>query len=160
MVGGSRLAGVNVALCVCAATAMLGAPAAAGAELDRSFAGDGTMTLPISRGSDLAQAAVVSRDGSILVAAHVEPRRGSNSDFGLVRLRDDGTPDPAFGVGGVARVDLAGYGDGVNDLVEQPDGKIVLAGYTYFARSRREGYGFVRLLANGQRDPSFGRGGG
>ena len=117
------------------------------------------MTLPISRGTDSAQAAVLSRDGSILVAADVEPRRGGNSDFAIVRLRDDGTPDPAFGVGGVARVDLAGYGDGVNDLVEQADGKIVLAGYTYFARARREGYGFVWLLANGQRDPSFGTGG-
>jgi uncharacterized delta-60 repeat protein len=159
MSGRSRLVGVCAALCVCAA--LVAAPGAAGAELDPSFGAGGVSLLKLSRFYSSAQAAHVARDGSVLVAVRVDQRLNTlaKNDFALVRLREDGTPDPAFGVGGIAMVDIAGGWDNVSDVVELPDGRIVLAGDTYLESSGQEAFAFVRLLADGRLDESFGTGG-
>jgi uncharacterized delta-60 repeat protein len=155
MFGRSLFAGARTAISVSAVVGVVGAWAAAPGELDTSFSGDGMTTLALSRSFDAPSAVVGSRDGTILVAVQADPRR----DFRVMRLRDDGSLDPEFGTGGIARVDLKGGADNVADVIEQPDGKIVLAGDTTWSRHRREGFAFVRLLADGQRDPSFGRNG-
>jgi uncharacterized delta-60 repeat protein len=158
--GRSRLAVAGAVLCVSAALAVTGAWALAGGELDPRFGAAGVTTLALSRGSDGANAATVSRDGTLLVAGYAE-RRGRITDFVVVRLRDDGSPDPGFGAGGVARVDVA-RGEAAaealpepGEIVEQADGKIVLGGWTVLPDTHA-GFAFVRLLADGRRDPSFG----
>ena len=67
----------------------------------------------------------------------------------IVRYGVDGTPDPSFGTGGVARVPgLAA----VSDLIARPDGTLLAAGSYPSA--------FVaRFDADGVPDPSFGAGG-
>src|SRR5688572_21726660 len=106
MSGRSRLVGVCAALCVC--VVLVAAPRAVGAQLDPSFGAGGVSLLKLSRFDSSAQAAHVARDGSVLVAGYSEQRRntGAMNDFVLVRLGEDGTPDPAFGVGGIAMVDI------------------------------------------------------
>jgi uncharacterized delta-60 repeat protein len=159
MPGRSHLVGVCAALCVC--VVLVPAPRAVGAELDPSFGASGVSLLKLSRFYSSAQAAHVARDGSVLVAVRVDRRLNTlaKNDFALVRLREDGTPDPAFGVGGIAMVDIDGGWDNVSDVVELPDGRIVLAGDTYLESSGQEAFAFVRLLSDGRLDESFGTGG-
>ena len=77
-------------------------------------------------------------DGKILVGGEfVEPRTG------LARFHADGTLDPTF-----TPPDFPAYdGVGVNDIVMQPDGKILVAGDW--------GIGFRRLNADGGGDEGF-----
>jgi len=155
MFGRSRLAGAGAVLCVSAAVSVTGAWALAGGEPDPGFGAGGVTTLALSPATDGASAATVSRDGTLLVAAHADPRRGLNTDFVAVRLRDDGSPVPGFGAGGVARVDVAGQEAEAGEIIEQADGRIVLGGWALLPDTHA-GFAFVRLLADGRRDPSFG----
>lgn len=157
----SRLVGALAVLCTCAAVSATGAWAQAGDEVDPGFGAGGVATLALSRDADRASAATVSRDGTLLMAASSD-RDSGDADFIAVRLRDDGSPDPGFGAGGVARVDVAGHEAHAGEIVEQADGGIVLGGWTYLRRggSERQAFAFVRLLADGQIDPSFGGGDG
>jgi uncharacterized delta-60 repeat protein len=76
---------------------------------------------------------------------------GSDNSFSL---------DPSFGTAGRTVVDLGGS-DLDHAMVVQPDGKIVLAGTTTAGSgaTATSKIGVVRLLANGQPDPSFGTNG-
>jgi uncharacterized delta-60 repeat protein len=73
----------------------------------------------------------------------------------LAAYREDGSVESSFGSGGM--VEIKGFGAGPRigsvDIVEQPDGKLLLIGST--PRSAA----VVRLLPDGARDPSFGRDG-
>ena len=74
--------------------------------LDAGFGSGGKVTTTIGGMTDLAQAIALTADGAIVVVGRVAPDGGSASDFGLVRYLADGTPDPAFGDGGIVRTDF------------------------------------------------------
>lgn len=83
------------------------------------------------------------------------------TEFAILRLRQDGTPDPTFGSDGVAIVDVTP--DGVRDpyLVAQPDGKPVLL---LARRSPDNGWSYdrlvlVRQMQDGTPDGGFGTSG-
>ncbi|HEY0545979.1 MAG TPA: FG-GAP-like repeat-containing protein [Pyrinomonadaceae bacterium] len=64
--------------------------------------------------------------------------------------------DFTFGTSGTVKTDLsAGQGDGINDMVLQPDGKIVAVGPAY----RGYRFGLARYNPDGSLDSSFGTGG-
>jgi uncharacterized delta-60 repeat protein len=92
--------------------------------------------------------------------------RKTTSPLRCEPLEDRLTPaagdlDPTFGTGGRAVVPLdggAGAVDAANAVVAQPDGKVVLAGYTDVGTTRRD-LVVARLLADGQLDPAFGSAG-
>jgi uncharacterized delta-60 repeat protein len=75
-----------------------------------------------------------------------------------VRYRPDGTPDPAFGAGGIVKTDVAGSGDVAEDVAVQPDGKIVVCGFaTRNATTIPDGdFLLARYLPGGTLDPGFG----
>jgi uncharacterized delta-60 repeat protein len=74
---------------------------AAGA-LDATFAGDGTLQLPMLSGSrlDRAHAVALLDDGDLVVAGECEAVVG-NGDGCVARINTDGTLDTAFGASGV-----------------------------------------------------------
>jgi uncharacterized delta-60 repeat protein len=73
----------------------------------------------------------------------------------LAKYTTDGALDPSFGVGGVTLLQVDGGSSAVNDLVLQPDGKILAAMYGSGAS-----HGYVaRFTAGGALDPTFGTGG-
>lgn len=80
---------------------------------------------------------------------------GSTSQCGVARLRPDGTLDPAFGTGGVGRIDRSN-GCQINSIAQQPDGRIVFAGESY---STPYVPVLGRFTAAGQPDGSFAPGG-
>jgi uncharacterized delta-60 repeat protein len=68
-----------------------------------------------------------------------------------------GTLDPSFGTGGAAITNLGGD-DAVNDVLVQPDGKVVAAGTTTPAGGTGD-FALTRYLADGTVDATFGTGG-
>jgi uncharacterized delta-60 repeat protein len=100
--------------------------------------------------------AVALPDGGAVVLAS---DRGSKA-ITAVRLRADGSLDPAFGSGGIARVPMPVPVFSAQQLLRQPDGRLLVVG-TGTAASRYElpRFGLARLTAGGAPDPSFGAGG-
>jgi len=119
--------------------------------LDPSFGKGGIAITSISDGDDNASGVAIQTDGKIVVAG--SSNNGSNFDFALIRYNPDGTPDPAFGTGGVVSIDIRNGDDQVSALAIQPDGKIVVAGYS------NTDLALARFRPNGSLDATFGEGG-
>jgi len=92
--------------------------------LDASFGAGGVVTTPI--GSSSGATAVVLQPGGKLVVAGFTPGFGA-ADLLLVRYLPDGRLDASFGTGGMVTTDLGGQ-EFASALLEQPDGKLVVAG--------------------------------
>jgi uncharacterized delta-60 repeat protein len=137
--------------------------------LDRSF-GDGGKLVENSRSltADIIRGMAIQPDGRIVVAgvsyhdvATLEP----NGDFMVARYLADGQDDLTFGIGGVMTSDFSDSSyDEPYAVVIQPDGRIVLGGYTNAGNGPGVLFGadqlaLARYMPNGLLDPSFGRGG-
>jgi len=116
--------------------------------LDPDFGGDGRVTLP---GGGSVGTVLVQPDRRIIVAGNAS----GSAAMTVTRLKPDGSPDATFGGGGTATVDFGSLADLLGGAVLQPDGKIVIAGYTQAS----EDVAVARLNANGSPDPTFGVGG-
>jgi uncharacterized delta-60 repeat protein len=115
--------------------------------LDPDFDGDGRVTLP---GGGSANAVLVQPDRKIVVAGTT-----STSQMAITRLNPDGSLDTAFGANGTTTVDFGSMDDFANAAVLQPDGKIVVCGYS----QGDEDIAVVRLDPDGSLDASFGSAG-
>jgi uncharacterized delta-60 repeat protein len=125
---------------------------------DPSFGGSGVLTTQVGGLEDAARALLVQRDGRILVAGFAQTQNAH--DFAVVRYCPDGRLDDGvncgpggFGSGGMA---IQGFGDSSDEaeaLVEQGDGKILVAGKAGNA------FGVMKLHPSGGLDAGFGAGG-
>lgn len=134
--------------------------------LDASFGSGGLFNLDIDGGPDRANAVKVLSDRSVLVASTLTTN--AHADFGLIKLRADGTLDPTFGEvaagdthRGWVRLDIGGapIHDEVFAMGVQRDGRIVLAGRTREVLPNGQAYTRVavaRFTAAGAVDTSFG----
>lgn len=142
-------------LLLAALCALSPSPAGADAgDLDPTFSGDGKVVteFPLAH-QDTARAVAVQPDGRILVAGDVF-WSGTGLDFTLVRYNGDGSLDLSFGAGGIARAHFLGA-DRAMDLALQPDGKILVAGYTDF-NSGASSFALARFNRDGSLDAGFG----
>jgi uncharacterized delta-60 repeat protein len=93
---------------------------------DTSFSGDGHLSLPLSAGDDSSRDVIALSSGKLLVVGQsFLPATGF--DFALARLNADGSLDTSFSGDGMLLVDFAVSFDLVHSVVEQADGKLVLA---------------------------------
>ena len=118
--------------------------------LDASFDGDG-IAAPVFPGIViLATAGALQADGKIILAGYGS---GAASDFAVIRLNPDGSPDTSFNGDGKVRTSLSADDDLAYAVAVQPDGKIVAAGY------RRSGqaldFALVRYNTDGSLDTTF-----
>ena len=130
--------------------------------LDSRFGSGGKMTTRFSSpGDDAARALMVQPDGKIvLVGSNFVASREGSSDFALARYMPDGTLDPGFGTGGKVMTTFGAGSDLANAAALQPDGRIVVAGYTYVGGAAGQSYfALARYKSDGTLDPSFGSGG-
>ncbi|MES5818732.1 calcium-binding protein [Streptomyces sp. RG80] len=117
-------------------------------DLDTSFGGDGWISPGLAGGAEDAAGVAVLSDGKILAGAR------AGGDFALVRLLPNGTLDTTFDGDGV--VDTSFFDEGgaiAKDMVVQPNGKIVMAGYSgevYFD------FAVARYNPDGSLDTTFG----
>jgi len=92
---------------------------------DTSFDGDGAIGIDFGDVATLEDLAL-QPDGKIVAVGSVP---GTDRDFGLMRLKPDGSPDASFGPDGQRRIDVGGADTG-EAVAMQPDGKIVVVGST------------------------------
>jgi uncharacterized delta-60 repeat protein len=124
--------------------------------LDTGFGVNGAVVTDFAFDTDIVNAVAVRPDGRIIAAGH------HGGQFAAAQYLPTGSPDGAFGVGGKTLVDLVPAVDLAFDMVLQPDGKVVLAGYAQrgdFAANATD-MAVVRLDAAGQPDATFAPGGG
>jgi uncharacterized delta-60 repeat protein len=123
--------------------------------LDGSFSG-GFVFTPIGN-SSIAEgnAVTVQQNGKILVAGYYKDGGGSN-DFAVIRLNSNGTLDNTFAGNGKADVAFGGD-DRANTIALQPNGQIIMAGYTQSGTTKN--FALCRLNSNGTIDNSFGASG-
>jgi uncharacterized delta-60 repeat protein len=121
-------------------------------QVDKTFNADGLVETDFSTNftsgslglppvNDQANSMILQPDGKIVMSG-LTNRNGTNS-FGLARYNVDGTLDQGFGTHGeVVTAFGAGSDDTANNLLIQPDGKLVLAGFSNgsFALARYFGY--------------------
>jgi uncharacterized delta-60 repeat protein len=131
--------------------------------LDATFGDGGVASAPPALGVRGVRAMAVQADGRIVCAVgHGADPASTDMDVALVRFNPDGRVDASFGAGGIAPVDLGGY-DEAADLVIQADGKIVLGAMTYLVPAsgpwENRGAFIVRFNADGTLDSTFGHAG-
>lgn len=123
--------------------------------LDLSFGTGGKVTTAMSPGADHALSVKIQSDGRIVVAGY--SHNGSNNDFAVARYTPSGVLDTTFGINGWARTAINTKDDYAWDLAIQPDGKIIVAGYSN--KSSKDNFAMVRYHTDGLLDASFGTSG-
>ena len=105
-------------------------------------------------GNDTASSVFVQSDGKILVAGNSSTvvNGVTTGDFALARLNSDGSLDTSFGTGGKLTTDF-GSSENVRNVIQQSDGKILLAGTTVTASI--PAIALARYNSNGTLDTSF-----
>lgn len=106
--------------------------------LDRTFSGDGKLTIDV--GGREVNAIVVQPDGKIVAV-------GTTA---LARFRPNGALDTTFGTAGVVNVDFEQLA-----AARQPDGKIVTAGHIFNASTSQREFALARFLSDGTLDTTF-----
>ncbi|MEV7544198.1 calcium-binding protein [Streptomyces sp. NPDC089915] len=145
----------GLALVLALPAAALGAPG----DLDPAFDGDGRVVTDFGGGNyDESRGMAIQADGKIVTVGTTVPAAGGFSDFALARYNPDGSLDPTFnGDGdndGRIQTDLRGGDDVADAVAVQPDGKLVVAGYS----ADPDGAGaftVARFNPDGSLDPTF-----
>jgi uncharacterized delta-60 repeat protein len=139
-----------------------------GGVLDPTFGTAGIVTTPVgSQNFSVANAVAIypntgtANDGKVVAAGYAETslrRVGgttqANYDFAVARYNLDGSLDRSFGGNGIVTTDLGTFQDEAEDVLVQPDGKVVAAGWT-----ANNQFAVVRYDSDGSLDKSFGRNG-
>lgn len=125
--------------------------------LDSTFGSNGTLVFNIGEGNDLLVDVEIQNDGKIIVGGYTGVTNdGLKYDFAAIRLLENGDFDLTYGNQGVATARIV---DGMNyaeNILLQPDGKLLIVGNTY---NHRIQFGLVRLDRDGNLDDTFGQGG-
>lgn len=120
---------------------------------DPTFGGDGSVTTHLG-GSEQANGLAVQPDGKIVLVGQRSPFASTGRGFQFVRYLSNGNLDTSFSGDGKLIVPgpLAGPSlEGAHDVVVQPDGKIVAAGFTRVG----DNVAVVRLTNSGVVDRTF-----
>lgn len=123
--------------------------------LDNTFGIGGLITTDFFSGSghgDHANAIAIQADGKIVVVGGTTYLLGER-DFALARYNSDGTLDSSFGSGGKVTTDVGGFNEFAQDIVIQPDGKMIVVG------GGTGDFLVARYNNDGSLDNSFGAGG-
>jgi uncharacterized delta-60 repeat protein len=106
---------------------------------DAAFGSAGTVDAAFTQSAS-ASGIALQGDGKIVV---VGTRAFSpNANFIVARYNADGTVDAGFGSGGNLSIDFFGFSDLGENVLVQPDGKILVSGQ---AQQNFDGYGLARI---------------
>ena len=137
-------------------------------KLDPTFGKDGVAIIDLGTGKATSATAFVGDtswgmgnlpgDKLIVFAAKLaDGLSRTDADYVAIGLTNTGALDPSFGAGGKVVIDLNGSVDNPRDVLVQPDGKIVVCGYTAIDGVIRPI--LARMNATGSLDTTFGKGG-
>jgi uncharacterized delta-60 repeat protein len=126
--------------------------------LDATFGTGGKVRTDVAGLADFAQGLAIQGDGKIVLVGRAGVDGGADPDFGIVRYAADGSPDLAFGLGGIVRTDFGlGNWEEATDVALQADGKVVLAGRVRIGAAFQ--LALARFDAQGAPDGAFGAAG-
>ena len=93
--------------------------------LDTTFNGTGKLILPIAAGSgsDTATSVIEQADGKLVLGGY------SNNHFAIARLNSNGSLDTTFSTDGKQITVIGSNTDQAFSVIQQSDGKLLLAGY-------------------------------
>jgi len=118
--------------------------------LDTSFNGTGYKDVTFGSVQDRATCIALQADGKILLGG----TSGNTAQFfSVARLNSDGSYDNSFGTSGRVQIPFSGSESFVESMAVQPDGKIVLGGYTV---GGAKDFALARINSNGSLDSTFG----
>lgn len=145
----AALAGLTATLLAHAGTA-----AATPGDLDPNFNGSGLLSLAQGRPFAVAQ----QTDGKLVLAGFAGDFDANGVFMMIARLAEDGTLDSTFDSDGVAFADFPGLLASASAVIQQTDGKLVLAGIAVITSGSSD-VALARFNADGTLDASFGNGG-
>ena len=124
--------------------------------LDQTFGSGGKKSFNLG-GNDVLNTVIVQGDGGILTGGGAAVSSGFNG-MTLIRLRPDGSFDPAFGTGGISTTQIGKFYSSVKSMALLGDGRIVGAGN--FAAgpdiSTNDQFAVGLFTADGKNDTTFG----
>ncbi|MCP4106107.1 MAG: hypothetical protein GY749_11300 [Desulfobacteraceae bacterium] len=126
---------------------------AADGDMDTSFGSGGLVSSVFGSSDDIGYSIAIQSDQKIIVAGESKDAILANSDkdFMLIRYAANGYPDTSFGTDGRITADFGGDDIG-RSVAVQPDGKIVIAGYSETAGD----FALARYTGSGTPDNTFG----
>ena len=153
--------------------AMVVAKIGSDGKLDQAFGQGGMASVNVAVGGktvEVARAVAVQPDGKVVIAGPVEkdPKAtgaaAKDTDIAVIRFDATGKPDPGFGKGGTARIDI-GPGKAVGEsyvadnswgLAALSGGRVVVFGSSPAVDRDDADYAIVGLTAAGVLDNAFG----
>jgi uncharacterized delta-60 repeat protein len=120
---------------------------------DHSFSEDGIVIPNFGMGGAEASALAIQPDGRIVVAGYYWNGNTGKFDMAVIRLNPDGSPDKSFAGDGQLLTQVRDY-NVATDLLIQPDGKIVVGGFTAFTNGSID-MALVRYNSDGTLDNTF-----
>ena len=121
--------------------------------LDNNFGAAGRVTTGFSSESAEARSVIVGAGGTIVAAGYSGNRNPGNRTFALAGYLPNGSLDNGFGIGGRVITEFESGSAEIQDLEEQPDGKLIVVG------GSSGDFALARYNQNGTLDPTFGNGG-
>ncbi|MGL5096571.1 MAG: delta-60 repeat domain-containing protein, partial [Planctomycetia bacterium] len=131
-------------------------PATSGLDVGFGPTGNGRVLTHFGSGNDTFSAMARQADGKYIAVGSVGV--GTDFDVGLARYRADGKLDTTFGDGGLVTTKIGSKADGATGVTIQPDGKIVVVGYSAVGDSVEAAA--LRYNVDGKLDRTFGGGDG
>lgn len=124
--------------------------------LDNSFGTGGKVSTSVGSRYEIAFSSGVQDDGKIVAAGYIY-NANSTQSFALVRYNVDGTIDNSFGSNGKVITDFGTNNTNLGrSLLIQPDGKLMLGGYTATSYAYSADFALVRYNPNGSVDSTYG----
>jgi uncharacterized delta-60 repeat protein len=119
--------------------------------LDPSFGAGGKVSTAIGISEDYGYGLALQPDGKLVLAgsSYVSP----SYDFSVARYNANGSLDTSFNGTGKVTTPIGPGVDTAFDVVRQPDGKLVLAGYSH--NGSNFDFALARYNPNGTFDTSF-----
>ncbi len=114
--------------------------------LDTTFSVDGKVTLDIGL-NDFGSGIALQADGKILISGATHNDFASNGDVALARYNANGSLDTSFSGDGIVTTPIGG--DAVCRVTVQPDGRIVVGGFS------NGDFAVARYTADGTLDTTF-----
>lgn len=120
--------------------------------LDNTLSSDGILTTDVTGDADVGTALRIQADGKMILAGHSD--NGVDWDLTVVRYNTNGSLDPSFSGDGKLITDISGnHEDAGNGLVLQPDGRMVVAGFT--DNGIDNDFALARYNSDGNLDSTF-----
>ncbi len=123
--------------------------------LDTTFDGDGKVTTDFSNGNDRASGIAIQPDGKIVAGGSTRPGPNNVSVLLIARYNSNGSLDTSFDGDGKVTTDFPNSREQGGPVLLQPDGKIVVAGYSDTQQFSDADFALARYNPNGSLDTTF-----